>query len=66
MYIRLYSGFLKRGDMLLNTTLKISEKAMRLLRVRADEYVEVDEIKAGDIVAVSGLKLTRSGDTVTK
>jgi len=65
VYLRLYSGKLKIGQMLRNTSQAgLMEKATRLYRVRAKEYVEVEEVTAGDVVAVAGLTKTKSGDTL--
>lgn len=65
VYLRLYSGKLKIGQMLRNTSQAgLMEKATRLYRVRAKEYVEVEEVTAGDVVAVAGLAKTKSGDTL--
>ncbi|CAG9323281.1 FUSA [Blepharisma stoltei] len=64
VYARVYSGKIKYGEFLKNTSKKTIEKANRILRVRANEYVEVNEIGVGDIVALGGLKEVRSGDTL--
>ena len=45
--------------MLKNTTRDMIEKCSLIYRVRANEYVSVDEITAGDIMAISGLKLKK-------
>lgn len=65
VYVRVYSGKIKFGDSLKNTTRggKI-ERVGKLLRVRSNDYVEVNEVKAGDIVAIGGLKEVYSGDTL--
>lgn len=65
LYARVYTGKLRTGDYVKNTSQPgVFEKLGRLLRVRADEYVDVPEIQEGDIVAISGLKTTKSGDTL--
>jgi elongation factor G len=42
----------------------MSERPMKLLRVMADDYEELPSLKAGDIAAASGLKGSRTGDTL--
>ena len=65
VYARIYSGKIKHAETLKNTTRnKVCEKVMKLLRVRSNEYVEVNEASAGDIVAIGGLKDACSGDTL--
>ena len=65
VYVRIYSGKIKHGEVLKNTTRKDTlEKVTKLLRVRSNEYVEVLEAKAGDIVAIGGMKDVYSGDTL--
>jgi elongation factor G len=62
-YFRVYSGTVRRGDMLLNVSRGHRERVGRLVRMYADRREEVDEIPAGDIGAVLGLKAT-TGDTL--
>lgn len=65
VYARIYSGKIKQGESLKNTTQNgLTEKATQLLRVRSNEYVEVNSVTAGDIVAIVGLKKACSGDTL--
>ena len=65
VYLRLYSGKLKIGQLLRNASqASLLEKVARMYRVRAKEYVEVEEVTAGDVVAVAGLVKTKSGDTL--
>jgi elongation factor G len=59
-----YSGILSKTSSLLNTSKNIFEKIQFLYRVRADKYVSVNEVFAGDIIAVSGLKGSGAGDTL--
>ena len=63
-YIRVYSGVLESGQSVLNTATGKKERAGRLLKMHANKREEVKEVRAGDIVAVVGLKLTRTGETV--
>ncbi|MGC9334962.1 MAG: elongation factor G [Anaerolineae bacterium] len=64
-YFRVYSGTVRRGDTLLNPSSRERERIGRLVRMHADRREEVDEIRAGDIGAVLGLKATTSGDTLS-
>jgi elongation factor G len=64
-YFRVYSGAVRRGDTLLNTTTGQRERIGRLVRMHADRREEVDEIRAGDIGAVLGLKSSTTGETLS-
>lgn len=55
-YTRIYSGELKKGNNIFNASRGVPEKMAAIYRVRANQYVPVSEISAGDIVAISGLK----------
>jgi len=63
-FFRVYSGYLKRGSYLLNTTTGEKERIGRLLRMHADEREEVEESFTGDILATVGLKNTSTGHTL--
>jgi len=63
-YFRVYSGNLKRGVYLLNTTTQEKERLGRILRLHANQREEVEEIFTGDIVATVGLKKTSTGHTL--
>src|SRR5947207_1673162 len=63
-FARVYSGTLKQGQGLWNPRLGRHERAMRLLRMHANEREPVEEAVAGDIVALVGLKDTATGDTL--
>jgi elongation factor G len=63
-YIRVYSGQMKQGDRLLNTTTGKTERVGRILQMHANHREERDEIGAGEIAAVVGLKATTTGDTL--
>jgi len=63
-FIRVYSGVLKSGSYVLNTTTGKKERISRLLQMQADARTEVDEIRAGDLAAAVGLKATTTGDTL--
>ncbi|KAL1851191.1 Ribosome-releasing factor 2, mitochondrial [Paecilomyces lecythidis] len=64
VYIRVYSGSIDRNSALFNTNLNVSERAPRLLKMYANDAVEVDSIPAGHIGVVVGLKHARTGDTL--
>jgi len=63
-FIRVYSGTLKAGSYVYNTISEKKERIGRILRMHANHREDVDEIYAGDIAAVIGLKTTRTGDTL--
>ncbi|MGE5123061.1 MAG: elongation factor G [Acidobacteriaceae bacterium] len=63
-YIRVYSGKLTQGSLVFNPTKDRRERAGRLLRMYADRREDIDEILAGDIGAVLGLKESFTGDTL--
>ncbi|KAA8647654.1 hypothetical protein EYZ11_004799 [Aspergillus tanneri] len=64
VYVRVYSGSLDRHSLLFNTNLNVSERASRLLKMYANDAVEVDSIPEGHIGVVVGLKHARTGDTL--
>jgi elongation factor G len=64
-YIRVYSGTVKKGSTYLNATQDKKERVGRLLRMYADHREDVDEISAGDIGAILGLKQSFTGDTLS-
>jgi len=63
-YVRVYSGAVRRGSALLNSNSQKRERIGRLVRMYADRREEVDEVRAGDIGAVLGLKGTTTGETL--
>lgn len=64
-YFRVYSGSLSRGSYVLNATKENQERVGRILRMHANHREEVDEIFAGEIGAIVGLKDTTTGDSLT-
>ncbi|PID31328.1 elongation factor G [Candidatus Saccharibacteria bacterium] len=64
IFIRVYSGVLKAGSYVLNTTTGDKERIGRIVRMHADKREEIDSIGAGDIAAVVGLKNTTTGNTL--
>ncbi len=63
-YFRVYSGVIRRGEVVYNATKEIRERVPKLLRMFADHREEVEEISAGDIGATVGLKGSFTGDTL--
>lgn len=63
-FVRVYSGTLKKGTTLINTTKGKKERVSRLLQMHANERTEKEEFYAGDIAACVGLKCTTTGDTL--
>ncbi|MDD4365735.1 MAG: elongation factor G [Synergistales bacterium] len=64
VFCRIYSGALKAGDSVLNVATGRRERVGRILRMHANKREELDECAAGMIVALPGLKATRTGDTL--
>ncbi len=64
-YFRVYSGTLTRGSYILNSTKNNQERIGRIVRMHANHREEVEEIYAGDLGAIVGLKNTTTGDTLT-
>ncbi len=63
-FVRMYSGILSKGSYVLNSTKDEKERISRLIVLKADDREEVDELRAGDLGAVLGLKNTTTGDTL--
>ncbi len=63
-FVRMYSGVLSKGSYVMNSTKDAKERISRLVVLKADEREEVDELRAGDLGAVLGLKNTTTGDTL--
>jgi elongation factor G len=63
-FCRLYSGTLSKGTALLNSTREKTERVGRMVLMHANTREEISEAFAGDIVALVGLKDTRTGDTL--
>jgi elongation factor G len=64
-YLRVYSGTLRKGGSVTNTTKDRKERIGRLLQMHANHREDKDAIFAGDIVAAVGLKQTTTGDTLS-
>jgi len=63
-FFRVYSGTLKSGSYVYNSTKDIKERIGRIMKMHADKREDVNEIHAGDICGVIGLKNTMTGDTL--
>ncbi|MBN1213757.1 MAG: elongation factor G [candidate division Zixibacteria bacterium] len=63
-FIRVYSGTLKAGSYIYNSSKDKRERVGRIMRIHADRREEVAELKAGDIGALIGMKYTTTGDTL--
>ena len=63
-YVRVYSGVLKSGSYVINSTKGVKERIARVVLMHSNHRQEVEELHAGDIGAVVGLKSTITGDTL--
>lgn len=63
-YMRVYSGSINAGDTVYNSSKEIKEKLARLLKMHSNKRERINSASAGDIVAVMGLKLSSTGDTL--
>lgn len=65
IFFRVYSGVVKKGDMVFNPRTGKSDRISRLIRIQADEHKEIDACYSGDIAAMVGLKNVTTGDTLS-
>jgi len=63
-YLRVYSGHLKIGDQVLNVSTGKKERIQRCLRMHANDRLDIKEVFTGDIIAIVGLRGSRTGDTL--
>jgi elongation factor G len=63
-FVRIYSGVLAAGQQVLNTVKGDKERCGRMLQMHANHREDIKEARAGDIVALAGLKATTTGDTL--
>jgi len=63
-FTRIYSGQLKKGDQMMNSTKGKRERVGRMMMMHAINREEIEEAFAGDIIALAGLKETTTGDTL--
>ncbi len=64
-FVRVYSGVLRSGSTLMNTSRSKRERIGRIVRMFADRREDVEEVQAGDIAAILGLKETFTGETLS-
>lgn len=64
-YFRVYSGKLQAGSYILNSSTGEKERVGRIVRMQANKREDIDEVGAGDIAAIVGLKGTTTGNTLT-
>jgi elongation factor G len=63
-YVRVYSGILKTGSAIYNSSKDVAERVARVMRMHANKRERIDQAVCGDIIAVMGLKETTTGDTL--
>ena len=63
-FVRIYSGIVQTGEQVLNTIKEKQERIGRMLLMHANSREDIKECRAGDIVALPGLKQTTTGDTL--
>ena len=63
-FFRVYSGVLEGGSYVLNSVKNKRERISRIVQMHANDRKEIKEVRAGDIAAAVGLKLTTTGDTL--
>jgi elongation factor G len=64
VFFRVYSGQLKKGDVIYNPRTRKRERVSRVMMIQADKRIDVDSVYAGDIAALVGLKNITTGDTL--
>jgi elongation factor G len=64
VFFRVYSGTLKKGDIIYNPRTRRRERVSRVLMIQADKRIEVDTVYSGDIAALVGLRNITTGDTL--
>ncbi|MCX8157326.1 MAG: elongation factor G [Verrucomicrobiae bacterium] len=64
VFFRVYSGTLKKGDIIYNPRTRKRERVNRLMMIQADKRLDVDQVFSGDIAALVGLRNITTGDTL--
>jgi elongation factor G len=64
VFFRVYSGTIKKGEMIYNPRTRKRERVSRVLMIQADKRIDVDTVYAGDIAALVGLRNITTGDTL--
>jgi elongation factor G len=65
IFVRVYSGSIKKGDTVYNPRTRKTERVGRLIQMQADAHNDVDAVYSGDIAAIVGLRNVTTGDTLT-
>lgn len=65
IFIRVYSGVIKKGDTVYNPRTRKTERIGRLIQIQADQHTDIDAVYSGDIAAIVGLRNVTTGDTIT-
>ncbi|MCB5230714.1 MAG: elongation factor G [Candidatus Cloacimonas sp.] len=65
LYVRVYSGTIKRGDLIVNQTNNRKERVTRILQMFSNKKNDLDYLRAGDIGALVGTKTVITGDTIS-
>ncbi|MCD7798436.1 MAG: elongation factor G [Akkermansiaceae bacterium] len=65
VFIRVYSGSIKKGDTIYNPRTRKTERVGRLMQIQANQNTDVDAVYSGDIAAIVGLRNVTTGDTLT-
>jgi elongation factor G len=63
-FVRVYSGTLKAGSYIFNSSADKKERVGRILQMHANHRQDIEDVRAGDIAAIVGLKYTKTGDTL--
>merc|ERR1712194_741644 len=63
-FARMYSGVLNKGDSVLNSVKNKKERIGRMLEMNANDRTDIDQARAGDIIALVGCKDTTTGETL--
>lgn len=63
-YVRIYSGSLKSGTAVMNVNKKKRERVNRILRMHSNHYEQINQIKAGEIAVIIGMKMAQTGDSL--
>lgn len=66
LFVRVYTGSIKKGDIIVNQTNNKKERVNRLIRMYSNRKVDIDTLRAGDLGAIAGTKFSITGDTLTK
>jgi len=66
VFFRVYSGVIRKGDMIYNPRTRRAERVGRLIQIQANEHKDIDACYSGDIAAMVGLKNVTTGDTLAE